>query len=102
MADRAQLLAVLHITAADAIISCWDSKYFFNFWRPVTAARTPSNNKPANVVPSFKASSVQKMSLICTHMLRMPLSVKSRFRKREAAAGERVHDSVRGTCTNCG
>jgi hypothetical protein len=37
LADRARLLAVLHITAADAIIACWDSKYFFNFWRPVTA-----------------------------------------------------------------
>jgi len=26
---------------------------------------------------------VQKISLICIHMLRMPLSVKSRFRKRD-------------------
>jgi hypothetical protein len=37
LADRARLLAVLHITAADALIACFDSKYFYNFWRPVTA-----------------------------------------------------------------
>ena len=39
VADRARLLAVLHITAADAIIAVFDSKYFYNFWRPVTAIR---------------------------------------------------------------
>ncbi len=39
VADRARLLAILHITAADAIIACFDSKYFYNFWRPVTAIR---------------------------------------------------------------
>ena len=39
VADRARLLAILHITAADAIIAVFDSKYFYNFWRPVTAIR---------------------------------------------------------------
>ena len=39
LADRARLLAALHITTADAVIACFDSKYFFNFWRPVTAIR---------------------------------------------------------------
>src|SRR5579872_1880901 len=24
---------------ADAQIACWDSKYFYNFWRPITAIR---------------------------------------------------------------
>ncbi len=37
LADRARLLAILHISAADALITCFDSKYFYNFWRPVTA-----------------------------------------------------------------
>ena len=39
VADRARLLAILHITAADALIAVFDSKYFYNFWRPVTAIR---------------------------------------------------------------
>ena len=37
VADRARLLAILHISAADALIACFDSKYFYNFWRPATA-----------------------------------------------------------------
>ena len=35
----ARLLALLHIAEADANISCFDAKYFYNFWRPVTAVR---------------------------------------------------------------
>jgi hypothetical protein len=30
---------MLATASADAIIACWDSKYFYNFWRPVTAIR---------------------------------------------------------------
>ena len=37
LADRARLLAILHISAADALIAVFDSKYYYNFWRPVTA-----------------------------------------------------------------
>lgn len=33
----AHLFALLNIATADAIISCWDAKYTYNFWRPVTA-----------------------------------------------------------------
>ena len=39
VADRARLLAILHISAADALIAVFDSKYFYNYWRPVTAIR---------------------------------------------------------------
>jgi hypothetical protein len=37
LSENARLFAVLNIAQADAIISCWDSKYFFVFWRPITA-----------------------------------------------------------------
>ncbi len=37
--DNARFFAVLATAAADAIIACWDSKYTYNFWRPVTAIR---------------------------------------------------------------
>jgi hypothetical protein len=36
-AHSARLFAMLYIASADAIIGCWDSKYHYNFWRPVTA-----------------------------------------------------------------
>jgi len=39
VADRARLLAMLHVATADALIAVFDSKYYYNFWRPVTAIR---------------------------------------------------------------
>jgi hypothetical protein len=33
----ARLLAMTNMVAADAIIGCWEDKYYWNFWRPVTA-----------------------------------------------------------------
>jgi hypothetical protein len=35
--DRARLLALANLAAADALITAWDSKRYFNFWRPQTA-----------------------------------------------------------------
>jgi hypothetical protein len=37
--QSARLFAMLYVTSADAIIGCWDSKYHYSFWRPVTAIR---------------------------------------------------------------
>ena len=35
----ARLMALANLAAADAAITVWDSKYTFNFWRPITAIR---------------------------------------------------------------
>jgi hypothetical protein len=35
--DRARTFALLNMAMADAYIAGWDSKYHYNFWRPVTA-----------------------------------------------------------------
>jgi PAP2 superfamily len=40
LTENAHLFAVLNVTMADAIIACWDTKYRYLFWRPVTAIRT--------------------------------------------------------------
>jgi hypothetical protein len=37
IAANARLFAMLSIAFSDGAIACWDSKYYFNFWRPVTA-----------------------------------------------------------------
>jgi PAP2 superfamily len=39
LTENAHLFAVLNVTLADAIMACWDSKYRYIFWRPVTAIR---------------------------------------------------------------
>jgi hypothetical protein len=35
--ENARLFALLNIALADAAIVCWEGKYFYNFWRPITA-----------------------------------------------------------------
>jgi len=39
LADNARYFAMLTSASADALIACWDAKYSYNFWRPVTAIR---------------------------------------------------------------
>jgi hypothetical protein len=39
LSDNAYLLGMLNIALADAAIACWDGKYQYVFWRPITAVR---------------------------------------------------------------
>ena len=42
--DAARMFALADTALADAQIACWDSKYFYNFWRPITAIRLGAEN----------------------------------------------------------
>src|SRR2546421_4073971 len=44
LSDNARLLALLNVAMADAVISCWDAKYTYVFWRPITAIRLASTD----------------------------------------------------------
>lgn len=37
--QNARFFAQTYTAIADATIGCWESKYYFNFWRPITAIR---------------------------------------------------------------
>jgi hypothetical protein len=37
--DSARMLAMTNLAAADGSIGCWNDKYHWNFWRPITAIR---------------------------------------------------------------
>jgi hypothetical protein len=39
LADNARLFALLSMTVANSVITDWDAKFHYNFWRPVTAIR---------------------------------------------------------------
>lgn len=39
ISQQARLFAMTSISAADALITCWDDKFARNFWRPYTAIR---------------------------------------------------------------
>jgi len=50
VAGNARLFAQVFTTAGDAMIACWDSKFYFNFWRPATAITTDiDDGNPATV-----------------------------------------------------
>lgn len=42
--DRARTFALLNMAMADAYIAGWDSKYHYNFWRPVTAIQLAASD----------------------------------------------------------
>ncbi|MEG3940623.1 phosphatase PAP2 family protein [Microcoleus sp. S36b_A3] len=54
--DSARLFALLNIAVADAGISCWDAKYTYNFWRPLTAIvqADRDNNPNTTADPDWK------------------------------------------------
>lgn len=39
LGQNARLFASLNIGLADAAITCWNAKYVYNYWRPITAIR---------------------------------------------------------------
>ena len=48
LTQNARLFALLNVAMADAGIACWDGKYRYVFWRPVTAIRNGDlDNNPA-------------------------------------------------------
>jgi hypothetical protein len=48
--DSARLLALANLSIADSVITAWESKVYFNFWRPITAIQEGDNDgNPATV-----------------------------------------------------
>ncbi len=51
--DSARMYALAEAALADAQIACWESKYFYTFWRPITAIRlADQDGNPATEVDS--------------------------------------------------
>jgi PAP2 superfamily len=48
LGDTARLLALGNLAAADAGIAVWDSKLFYNYWRPITAIREVADDGNPN------------------------------------------------------
>jgi hypothetical protein len=44
LAEEARLFAMLNVTTADSVISCFNDKENWNFWRPVTAIHEGDND----------------------------------------------------------
>jgi hypothetical protein len=53
---RAQFEAAAFAAFADGLIACWDAKFHFRFWRPITAIRTGNADHNSNTLgePSWE------------------------------------------------
>ena len=53
--DAARLFALLNFAEADSAISCWETKFYYNTWRPETALRemNPEINAKLKADPDF-------------------------------------------------
>jgi hypothetical protein len=54
--DSARMYALAEASLADAQIACWESKYSYNFWRPITALRVgdEDGNPATDVDPEWQ------------------------------------------------
>lgn len=52
-ARLARYLAMVNVAQADSGIAAWDSKYFYNFWRPVTGIRRDDGVAATNNDPTW-------------------------------------------------
>ncbi len=51
VAEIARFFAQMYVTIGDAVIAAWDSKFHYNFWRPVTAIRAADTDGNPNTEP---------------------------------------------------
>jgi hypothetical protein len=60
--QSARLFAMTNLAAADGSIGCWNNKYYWNFWRPITAIReaagdgNPATEADSAWLPLFNPS----------------------------------------------
>ena len=67
--ESARLLALLNLAMADAAIGCWDAKYTYVFWRPVTAIPladtdgNPATTADPTWAPAVRDAGVPRISV---------------------------------------
>ena len=54
--ENARFFAMLTVARSDAAIGCWDAKFHYVFWRPVTAIRAGGGNPALAADPSWESN----------------------------------------------
>jgi hypothetical protein len=54
--ESARMFAMTNLASADGVIGCWNDKYYWNFWRPITAIREGASdgNRATEGDPGWK------------------------------------------------
>ena len=56
--ENARFFAMLNVARSDAAIGCWDAKFNYVFWRPVTAIQAGGGNPALAADPSWQSNVV--------------------------------------------
>ena len=70
LADNARLFAMLYVALADAAIGSVESKYYYGFWRPITAIRAADTDGNPNTLADPELDPVihhSELSRLCIH-----------------------------------
>ena len=65
--DQMHLYAQLQVAQADAYVASFDSKYFYNFWRPITAIRAAATDGNPDTSPDATWTSLEPAPPIPDH-----------------------------------
>ena len=57
LSENARIFALLAMAMGDAAIACWDTKYHYNFWRPLTAIRAGDTRRQSTDRPRIRTGS---------------------------------------------
>ena len=61
------LFAMANLAAADAVIGCWNDKYYWQFWRPITAIRAAdADGNPATQADPTWLPLFDPVTPVCT------------------------------------
>lgn len=91
-AEVARLLAQVSMAQADSGIAAWDSKYFHNYWRPVTGVRSEDGNPATLADPTWEPVGV---SVINTNSAIRPTPPFPAYPSGHATFGAAVMEILR-------
>ncbi len=93
----ARVLALTNVAMADVGIAAWDSKYFYNYWRPVTGVRVDDGNPLTVTDPTWDPVGV---SVVNTAEAIRPTPPFPAYPSGHAAFGATVFEILRDSLGN--
>jgi hypothetical protein len=91
----ARFYALIHISMADSGVAAWDTKYFYNYWRPSTGV-SGNDGDPATVsVPGWRAVGVSAANIPAASAVRATPPFPA-YVSGHATFGAAIFETARG------
>lgn len=97
--ELARYLALVHISMADAGITIWDSKYYYNIGRPVTVIRVEDGDSATQTDPTWTPFGLSQANRPADRTQRITPPFPA-YSSGHAAFGSAIFESARGFMPN--